>query len=47
MKNKDVWDKVLTDAICETNGRIQPYDKILKFFATKFELRKKRDRKKV
>lgn len=50
MTNKEVWDTVLTDAIVETDGRIQPYDKMLKFFYQKYHLKvirlKKRGTKK-
>lgn len=45
MTDKDVWDKVLTDAICENDGSVQPYDKMLAFLSARYELRVKRDRR--
>jgi hypothetical protein len=35
------WDTALTDAIVETDGKIQPYFKILSFLSEKYRLTRK------
>jgi len=45
MKNKEVWDSVLTDAIVTTDGKIQPYDDIKNYLSERFQIKRTRVRR--
>lgn len=38
--NRKKWDTILTDAIELTEGQIQPYDRILKYLSTHYNINK-------